>query len=574
MNDSWGYVTFGVTFTAKPNDLTSTRQRFEDQGSVMETEERLSKRRRLSQDEPLEDETAQIESYQFSNGGTVNEAASEGAPAITLDGPSEGTKLQHPGLGAERNLNLEDTNRNDDLPPTATTQVVDSLDLNGAKLDSQSEGLPPPDSGPGVEHTSNLEDGDDDRLPPPDTTAPIADCISNNPDGQTLSKTQRKKLAKKQEWEAKREDRKVIRKEKNIAKRTRRREEWKQQHQDALINGEPPPQVPTKTKSGPRPTTLPVTFMIDCDFDDLMRDNERISLAGQITRSYSDNKAALYRAHLAVCSFQGKLRERFEKVLEHHKQWRGVRFLDCDFVEAAEQAKGWMGDEKDGGKLVGTFANLCRVQDESGELEHHAVIAELKEAGEVVYLTSESENTLTELKPYSTYIIGGLVDKNREKGICYKRAKQRGIKTARLPIGEFMEMQSRKVLATNHVNEIMLKWLECGDWGEAFLKAIPKRKGGRLKRGRLKGGKGEGDGDDEDNDDNNVHNDNDDDDAGDGDNDAANRNGEDDGSVAPAGGENENDSGRQQEADGAAALGGVEDEHGQSGHEDEAGNAA
>jgi len=45
-----------------------------------------------------------------------------------------------------------------------------------------------------------------------------------------------------------------------------------------------------------------------------------------------------------------------------------------------------------------------------------------------------------------------------------------------------MEMQSRFVLATNHVHEIMVKWLECGDWGEAFMQVIPKRKGGKLKK--------------------------------------------------------------------------------------------
>jgi tRNA (guanine9-N1)-methyltransferase len=157
-----------------------------------------------------------------------------------------------------------------------------------------------------------------------------------------------------------------------------------------------------------------------------------------------------------------------------------VKFLDCGFVEAAEEAKKWMSDEKYGGKLAGAFSACVFPNHGSDEADAHAV-AKLKEDAEVVYLTSESPNTLTVLKPYSTYIIGGLVDKNREKGICYKRAVEAGVKTAKLPIGEFMEMQSRKVLATNHVNEICVKWLECGDWGEAFLKVIPKRKGGKLK---------------------------------------------------------------------------------------------
>jgi len=70
-------------------------------------------------------------------------------------------------------------------------------------------------------------------------------------------------------------------------------------------------------------------------------------------------------------------------------------------------------------------------------------------------------------------------------------------------------MNSRSVLATNHVSEIMLKWLELGDWGEAFIQVIPKRKGGKLRgagsavsniqnKGSLEGDR-ETDSDDEDN---------------------------------------------------------------------------
>ena len=48
-------------------------------------------------------------------------------------------------------------------------------------------------------------------------------------------------------------------------------------------------------------------------------------------------------------------------------------------------------------------------------------------------------------------------------------------------------MAHRPVLATNHVIEIMLKWLELRDWGEAFLKVIPPRKGGVLRADQEQG---------------------------------------------------------------------------------------
>lgn len=42
-------------------------------------------------------------------------------------------------------------------------------------------------------------------------------------------------------------------------------------------------------------------------------------------------------------------------------------------------------------------------------------------------------------------------------------------------------MSSRFVLTTNQVVEIMLKYLECRDWKEAFMEVIPQRKQPKLK---------------------------------------------------------------------------------------------
>lgn len=313
-----------------------------------------------------------------------------------------------------------------------------------------------------------------EQLPAPVDTAPSVAAVNADAADPPLSKNQMKKLRRKAEWESKREERKTIRKEKQLAKRERKKAEKEE------AEGNPDAAVPEKKRpTYQKAVQLPITIIIDCDFDNLMRDGERISLAGQITRSYSDNRNSRKRAHLTICSFGGKLRERFDGVLaRNYESWRGVRTFDCDFVETAEKAKEWMASAE-GGQLAGPFSKYANLDDEAR--------SKLKDEGEIVYLTSEADEDLTELKPYSTYIIGGLVDKNREKGICYKRATRRNVRTAKLPIGEFLEMSSRKVLATNHVNEIMLKWLECGDWGEAFMKVIPKRKGGKLK--------GEGDAD-------------------------------------------------------------------------------
>lgn len=321
-----------------------------------------------------------------------------------------------------------------------------------------------------------------------------------------MSKRKLKKLKRDQEWEATREQRKVRRKEKIQEKKARKRavqgdgnaaaagslitnpSDNARGGTQSVNNIHNPPKAKQKTT---HPIQLPITIILDCGFDKLMTEKECKSLSAQITRCYSDNHKAPFKAHLAISSFGGLLKERFDNVLSgHYSSWKGVRFLEEDFWEAAQQAEDWMKDRSHGGKLLGALGphkespnrppSSTKGQDQEAEVE----------AGELVYLTSDSPHTLTELKPYSTYIIGGIVDRNRHKGICYKRAMDRGVKTAKLPIGDYMQMSSRFVLATNHVSEIMLRWMEIGDWGKAFLRVIPKRKGGTLKG--PKGGPTEG----------------------------------------------------------------------------------
>jgi len=96
---------------------------------------------------------------------------------------------------------------------------------------------------------------------------------------------------------------------------------------------------------------------------------------------------------------------------------------------------------------------------------------------DLVYLTADAEDELETLKESETYIIGGIVDRNRYKNLCRDKAQELGIRTARLPIGTYLaEMPTRKVLTVNQVFDILVKYNEVQDWKVAFEAVMPARK--------------------------------------------------------------------------------------------------
>ncbi|MCO5593075.1 hypothetical protein L7F22_047081 [Adiantum nelumboides] len=90
-------------------------------------------------------------------------------------------------------------------------------------------------------------------------------------------------------------------------------------------------------------------------------------------------------------------------------------------------------------------------------------------------------HTITELAEDKSYIIGGLVDRNRYKNICLNKANSLGIPSARLPLNE-AQLGGKKVLAVNHVVDILLGWIETRDWDMAVDKGLPGRRAKLEKR--------------------------------------------------------------------------------------------
>lgn len=128
-----------------------------------------------------------------------------------------------------------------------------------------------------------------------------------------------------------------------------------------------------------------------------------------------------------------------------------------------------------------TWAQLGKTHPENWQATsiHREAYQEVVTDKKLVYLTADSPNTITSLDSNCAYIIGGIVDRNRLKGITYDKAVGENIETAKLPLDECIKMMGNsksKVLTVNHVFEILLKYAESGSWVEAFQSTLPERK--------------------------------------------------------------------------------------------------
>ncbi|KAB1279936.1 tRNA methyltransferase 10-like protein B [Camelus dromedarius] len=101
----------------------------------------------------------------------------------------------------------------------------------------------------------------------------------------------------------------------------------------------------------------------------------------------------------------------------------------------------------------------------------------------LVYLTPDSEHALEDVDLNKVYILGGLVDESVQKKVTFQKAQEHSVKTARLPIQEYMvRRQNEKnyhseILAINQVFDILSTYFDTQNWPEALKKGVSSRKG-------------------------------------------------------------------------------------------------
>ena len=228
-----------------------------------------------------------------------------------------------------------------------------------------------------------------------------------------LSKNAQKRLA--------REARAGQRREQLLQKRRAVRERQKMERAQARAAASPLELTPGSAKKRSQvmlfdPRASPVRVALDLSFDHVMAEHPKdiAKLTKQIERCYGDNRRAARPLQLHITSLGTG------RTASHLQARCGFSAWDVHLHE--EHCFGLWPQE------------------------------------EIVYLCAESETVLTTLERGKTYVIGGLVDHNRCKGLTHGIAQAAGLATARLPITEHVPLQCGTMLTVYHVFKVLLEY--------------------------------------------------------------------------------------------------------------------
>ncbi|KAK0544708.1 tRNA (guanine(9)-N(1))-methyltransferase [Tilletia horrida] len=317
-----------------------------------------------------------------------------------------------------------------------------------------------------------------------DTAAPESSLASGSA-GPQISKRAQKRLAREQRWEDLKPVIKAQRKEKLRIIKEQKRQKAAEDVASGLVSEPSSSAAVAKVERTPFRATL----VIDLGFDHLMNEKEIKSLALQLTFVYAANRRStvpfeqivlaggsdqahdLAKATAASSTFSsssssshlpfGKAPTGVQldaRTQGSWRRWRNVHVVDDGNISALLQDPG----TDDASRLHATFAP----QD-------------------VIYLTADSENVIHQLEEGKAYVLGGIVDKNRYKNLCFEKAQRLGVQTAQLPISdalfnlsdeeeeeaegqqkerakssEAVKLRTRKVLTVNQVADILIGWNE------------------------------------------------------------------------------------------------------------------
>ncbi|XP_004079902.1 tRNA methyltransferase 10 homolog B [Oryzias latipes] len=257
--------------------------------------------------------------------------------------------------------------------------------------------------------------------------------------GKESAACSRNVLRKQRHWERQLAAKKCKRKEEKQRKKLSREHNAESSTDDPRLSKRVWKAITKERLADAQSTGL--KLCVDLSMTDRMSDKEISRLAGQLRRLYGSNKKATWPFHVFLTDLG-----------EDSRLYR-----ECI-------------------RMNDGFLNYMMDITEKGVLE-------LFSPESVVYLTPDAEEALETVDPDKVYVLGGLVDESIQKKLSLSKASDLSVRTARLPIDEYMIKKDNvknfhsKILAINQVFDILLTFFESGSWTKSLQAWFPAGKG-------------------------------------------------------------------------------------------------
>lgn len=138
-------------------------------------------------------------------------------------------------------------------------------------------------------------------------------------------------------------------------------------------------------------------IIIDCDWEKEHTDSTLTSLTQQIMFCYGISRRSSKPVFIHISNLKERTRANLHAI--KFENWTGVTYSEEDYINDERYCP----------------SNAQETEDNNSNKK------------ELVYLTADAEETITELDPNCAYILGGIVDRNRLKGVTYEKAKRQKV---------------------------------------------------------------------------------------------------------------------------------------------------
>jgi hypothetical protein len=204
-----------------------------------------------------------------------------------------------------------------------------------------------------------------------------------------------------------------------------------------------------------------VHLAFDLSFEGTMDEGELTSMAQQLMTCQHANLQSARPFALHLCSFIGRVADKVSSLYDFASWVVETHTEDVSVVAQALSLR-----------FAQSLVSATQGPEQASPANSNRISAPLPG---VTYLSPDGQYALQHVRSGHVYIIGGIVDHKRSKGMSLGKASTSMLQAERLPLKEYAKLKGPQILTITSVFGILQGVSSHGNWEKAITDSLPKR---------------------------------------------------------------------------------------------------